>query len=272
MNKQKKSFFSSWKNKQSALITGASSGIGAVFAQELAKEGFKIVLTARRKDRLEELAKKIEKETKAITEIIIADLANEKDRQKIVTRINGNNDIEILINNAGFGVRGRFYLNNIEKYQEMMLVHNTAPVEFCRAVLPSMIKRSRGIIINVSSMASLLKNPRAGIYSGSKSFLNVFSDALSSELKEFGIKVQSLCPGMTVSEFHSVRDYVDWDHTRIPKRLWMSSEEVVEESLIALYGKKIIVIPGRKNKRYLWLWNRPFLRKLILWMLGRKNI
>jgi short-subunit dehydrogenase len=271
MAKRKIDYFNDWSDKRSVLITGASSGLGADYARELAKRGFKIILVARRKDKLTDIADEIKRKFNVETEIIVADLANEDDRKKVVDRIDSGKDVEVLINNAGFGIRGRFFHNPIEKYQELMLVHNTAPVEFTHAAITYMIENKRGVVINMSSLASIIKSPRSGVYCGSKTFLNKFSEILQDEVKEFGIKLQSLCPGMTISEFHSVRDYVGWDRSRVPKRLWMTSKEVVAISLKSLQKSEVTIIPGRRNKRLAWIWNRPFLGKIQMKILRRRR-
>jgi hypothetical protein len=261
--KQLRRNFMEWTNPKSALITGGSSGMGAAFARELAKQGLKIILVARREKRLKKLAQELESENNRQMEVLVADLANEEDRKKVVNRIAEKDDIEVLINNAGFGVRGAFHKNPIDKNLNMMLVHNTAPVEFSRAVIPGMIERKRGVIINMSSLISLLEKNQGGIYSASKAFLNVFSKSLAIELEGTGIKIQALCPGMTITEFHSVGDYEGYDRSKIPEVAWMTAEETVKESLRALRKKKVVVIPGRKNRLIAWAWNRPLLGKIL---------
>ena len=269
MVKKKNSNLAKWVNPKSALITGASSGIGEAYAYYLALSGFKIILVARREEKLNLVAKTLEEKTGKKMEVLVADLTIDEDRLKVVNRIKNHNDIEILINNAGYGLRGGILKKEIDILTGMMQVHNTAPVEFSKAAVHKMIENRRGVIINISSLASLMRNPRSGLYSATKSFLNKFSESLAHELRNTQIKVQALCPGMTISEFHSVGDYKNYDRTKIPKFMWMSSEETVEISIKELRKKKTVIIPGKKNQFIIWLWNKTIIGKILMRVYSR---
>lgn len=252
-----------WNNPSAALITGATSGIGEVFARQLAGQGFKPILVARRKERLEKLAIELQQKTSTPAEVLVADLANQSDIERVSTYITKLENLDVLVNCAGFATTGCFINIPLDSQLRMMLVHNITPVYFCRSALPIMTKRDRGAIINVSSIGALMLLPHNVIYSATKSFLKTFTEALALELQGTGIRVQVLCPGFTRTEFHSVGDFQNFDRSRIPNYLWMFADEVVEESLKAFRKNKVVVIPGRINRLGLWIWKRRLLGKLL---------
>jgi uncharacterized protein len=226
-----------------ALVTGASSGIGAVFARRLSEQGFDLILVARRRERLERLASGL-----AGAEVLVADLAVDADLRRVEERIAAEPDLECLVNNAGFGSQGRFREAGLEIQDRMHRLHVIATLRLTHAALGVMLARARGSIINVSSVAGFLHNPFSVSYGATKAWINSFTEALYVELKSAGspIRIQALCPGFTVSEFH---DVLGIDRSVIPRSLWMSAEEVVETSLRSLEQDKVIVIPGW---RYRW--------------------
>jgi uncharacterized protein len=226
-----------------ALVTGASSGIGAVFARRLSEQGFDLILVARRRERLERLASEL-----AGAEVLVADLAVDADLRRVEERIAAEPDLECLVNNAGFGSQGRFREAGLEIQDRMHRLHVIATLRLTHAALGVMLARARGSIINVSSVAGFLHNPFSVSYGATKAWINSFTEALYVELKSAGspIRIQALCPGFTVSEFH---DVLGIDRSVIPRSLWMSAEEVVETSLRSLEQDKVIVIPGW---RYRW--------------------
>ena len=184
-----------------ALITGATAGIGAAYAKLLAKEGFDLVLVARDLPRLKGVAKELSKLYKIKAETIKADLTKPAQLAKVEKRLaNNSKPIEVLINNAGFGLKDSFLVSNLAKEQELLDVLVTAPMRLSHAVLPGMIKRNSGSIVNVSSVASFIAG---GTYSAAKSYLTVFSEYLHTELRDTNIKVSALCPGFTRTEFHA---------------------------------------------------------------------
>ena len=236
-------------NRQvTALITGASSGIGEAFAKELASQNYDLVIIARRKDRLLELARELKSNYSISVDVIPADISTEKGIERVEEYIKKAKNLDILINNAGFGTRGNFSDVSPEKSINMINVHVLAPTRFCRAVLPGMIKRNQGSIINVSSLAALYPIKGNTIYKATKAYLNMFSRSLQNELKNFNIRVQALCPGFVYTGFHDTDEFKDFDRSSVPKWLWMSAEEVVKQSLKALRKNKVIFIPGIKNR------------------------
>jgi len=231
-------------SNKTALITGASSGLGAEFANQLAEKGYDLILTARRKERLEQLGNSLQSKYKVRTTLIQADLSNLADIEQVIQEIRQKPNLELLVNNAGFGLSGRFWKIDSDKELAMLQVHITASVMFCRVVLPGMISRNQGAIINVASMAGLIPI-RSILYGSSKAFLILFSESLQVELLNSAIKVQALCPGYTLTEFHDTSEYSRFSRESVPPYLWMTSQQVVSESLKSLQGNKVICIPGR---------------------------
>ena len=228
-----------------ALITGASSGIGAEFARQLAARGYRLVLVARRAKRLTALAAELEHQYSVATEILVADLANAADVEQVEKRIAELPNLSMLVNNAGFGAGGNFAVADIAAQIEMIQIHNIATVRLTRAALPGMIARHHGAIVNLSSTAALVPIGGNAVYAASKSFLNSFSRALQIDLMGTGVRVQALCPGFTHTEFHDRPEYKRARvKARIPGPLWLTAETVVAESLAALERDQVIVIPG----------------------------
>ena len=246
--------FLNWDNPGKAFITGASSGIGLSFAKQLAQQGFNLILLARRKDRLKTIASELESQNSIRCEIIQADLSQISDIEKTVDYIRQINDLDVLVNNAGFATLGYFADVPIEKSLGMLNVHLTATIQFTHAAINGMLKRERGAIINVSSMGSFLLTPGNVVYDATKSFLNTFSENLKLEMQDMDIRIQALCPGFTRTEFHEVGDLRNYDRKAIPDSMWMSPDEVVSLSLKALgKNKKIIFIPGWKRRLSKWI-------------------
>ena len=232
---------------KTALITGASSGLGAEFARQLAAQGCNLILTARRQTRLDELAADLESRFPITVEILVADLASGAGLQAVSKCIRRHPSLDLLVNNAGFGTHGRFFQVDPSKHAAMLQVHINATVMLSHAVLPGMIARRQGCIINVASMAGLIPI-RSVLYGTTKAFMINFSEALQTDLRGKGIKVQALCPGFTYTEFHDTSEYTGFNRRKIPRPLWLSSEQVVGESLAHLEQRAVICIPGFQYK------------------------
>jgi short-subunit dehydrogenase len=229
------------------VITGASSGIGAVFTRRLAARGFNLVLAARREKQLRKLSEEVRGQFKVEAQVFPADLSHPLDLEWLEKRIGEIRDLEMLINSAGFGAPGKFAERPVEEHAAMIHVHVIAAVRLCRAALPGMIARGRGSIVNVSSIAAFMASPRNATYGATKAYLNLFSQGLQDELTGTGVRVQALCPGLTHTEFHDRPGYEDYKR-KIPEFLWMRAEDVVNESLDALQSGRVICIPGLKNR------------------------
>jgi len=225
--------------KPLALVTGASAGIGAVFARRLAKEGYGLILVARRQDRLEELAREL-----GGAETLEADLTRDEDLRRVEARIEAAPNLQLLVNNAGFGIEARFFETPVQGQDQMHRLHVIATLRLTHAALRGMVERKQGAVINVSSVAAYGQSPGTVSYSATKAWMNSFTEGLDLDLKSAGspVQVQALCPGFTMSEFHDVAGI---DRNTIPAWLWMRAEDVVEESLAGLARGKLIVVPGR---------------------------
>ena len=243
-----------------ALITGATAGIGNAYAELLAKQGFDLVLVARDLPRLNQVAKRLSKTYKIKVETLKADLTKPAQLARVEKRVsNISKPIEVLVNNAGFGIKESFIDTQIEKEQELLDVLVTAPLRLTHAVLPGMIKRNNGTIVNVSSVASWIAG---GTYSAAKSYLTVFTEYLHTELKGTNVNISALCPGFTRTEFHQ-RGKMRMNG--LPNFMWLTVDQVVAQSWKYAKAGKVICIPGWQ---YLILSTvariapRPLVRKL----------
>ena len=222
-----------------ALITGATAGIGAQYARLLAKEGFDLILVARNKNRLASTAKSLNKEFGVKVEILPADLTKPVQLEKVRKRLSDSKKpIEVLINNAGFGINKSFLVSDLSDEQGLLDVLVTAPMRLTHAVLPIMKERNSGTIVNVSSVASWIAG---GSYSAAKSYLTVLTESLHTELRPTKIKISALCPGFTRTEFHE-RGRMKMNG--LPNFMWLSAEEVVSKSWRDVNAGKVISIPG----------------------------
>jgi len=240
-----------------AVITGASAGIGAAFARQLAAAGFDLTLVARREDRLRALADELSATHAIRAEAWPADLADAGDVAALANRLAAADELVLLVNNAGFGTRGEFIDVPLERTLDMIRVHVLATVTLCRAAAPGMVARGGGAIINVSSIAAFFPSAGGANYGATKAYLNAFSEALAAELRGTGVAVQALCPGFTTTEFHDVGDYQNFDRGQIPVPLWMPAGDVVDESLAALGRGRVIVVPGAKYRAVVAAANSP---------------
>ena len=241
-------------NPGTAVITGASSGLGASFARQLAERGFGLVLTARREDRLRVLAEKLSSEFRVRCEVLAADLSEDAGILRVCERIGAIGDLDILVNNAGFGTAGNYADVPIGQSMRMVNVHVAASMRLAHAALGAMRARKRGAIINVASMAAFAITPGDVVYDATKAFLVAFSEALALETGGEGIRIQALCPGFTHTEFHDAGKMAGLDAASIPRTLWMEADRVVSLSLQALGRKgRTVFIPGWKNRASTWL-------------------
>jgi len=269
-NYNKKNLLSNFTPSSFAVITGASSGLGKEFAYALGKCGINTLLIARRGDIIMKISKDLTEKFKTKNEIYVVNLADLNQVEKLADFLSKREDIKILINNAGFGLRGLFH--EIEPYKElnMMMVHMICPARLIRAILPNMIKNNCGVIINVSSLAAFINYFGASLYSSTKRFLVELSKSLKFEINNPNIKIQALCPGFVHTEFHSVGDYSNFSEKSIPKFLWMNPDKVVEISLKSLEKNKIIVIPGTKNKFFKLIFEIPIINYIIKKIISKK--
>ncbi|MGC8884555.1 MAG: SDR family NAD(P)-dependent oxidoreductase [Bryobacteraceae bacterium] len=226
-----------------AVITGASSGLGETFARKLAARGYGLLLAARRVQRLETLKAELEKLHRVEVDCFPCDLAKPSEAEGLAARIEAGATPDLLVNNAGFGTLGFFHETDYARQVEMVNLHVLATMRLTRAVLPGMIRRGSGAIINVSSVAGFWRSGGNVSYCATKGWMNDFTEGLRIELDLLGspVKVQALCPGFTYTEFH---DVLGVDRGKVPRWLWMQPDEVVEASLRGLEIGKLFVIPG----------------------------
>ena len=224
-----------------ALITGASAGLGVEFARQLSKKGHRLVLAARRKDRLDALvaelgnsrAVEINLAEPGATAALIRDLEQ------------AGEQVDVLVNNAGFGLRGPFVELDAARQREMIDLNCGALTDLCRAVAPAMVERRSGAILNVASTAAFQPGPWMGVYFATKAYVLSLTEALHEELKPHGVKVSALCPGPTRTEFGSVAGIQTLGQF---DRLSMEAEPVVRAGLEGLDKNRAVVIPGATNR------------------------
>jgi uncharacterized protein len=227
--------------KKVALITGASAGLGVEFARQLSKRGHRLVLAARRKDRLESLTKEL-----GDGRAVAIDLSKANAASKLMADIAAaGEEVDLLVNNAGFGLIGRFAELDAKRLRQMIDLNVGTLTDLCRAVAPQMIARKSGAILNVASTAAFQPGPNMAVYFASKAYVLSFTEALHEELKPHGIKVSCLCPGPTRTEFGEVAGF---GGNGLFDRVVMESPEVVEAGLAALDKNHAVMVPGWKNK------------------------
>ena len=227
--------------KKVALITGASAGLGVEFARQLSERGHRLVLAARRKDRLETLAKEL-----GNARAIAIDLSKSGSAAKLLADLAAAGEqVEILINNAGFGLIGRFAELDAKRERQMIDLNVGTLTDLCRAVAPAMIKRKSGGILNVASTAAFQPGPNMAVYFATKAYVLSLTEALHEELKPHGVHVSALCPGPTRTEFGEVAGF---GGNGLFDRVAMESPEVVAAGLDGLDRNRAVVVPGLTNK------------------------
>lgn len=235
------------EHKVTALVTGATAGLGAQFCEQLAERCDVIVAVGRRMDRLEALAERLSGKTEV--HALAADLTTVEGVASVMEAIRQKGPVDYLINNAGFSTVGHFPDLGIEEQRQMVSLHIDASITLCRAAVGFMQERGKGYIVNVSSLGSFLPGAGLAVYAATKSFLNSFSLGLQAELTGTGVEVQALCPGYTHTEFHDGMAEQGFDKTRIGDEMWMEASDVVRESLAALGSGRVVVVPGEKNRQ-----------------------
>lgn len=237
-----------------AVITGASSGLGAVFARKLAARGYDLLLVARREDRLQSIAREIGEQYRVHTEILVADLTNDAALASAAARIREAPDLSLLVNNAGFGTLGYFVDADPHAQEQMHRLHVLATMRLSHAALANLVPRALAGtgIINVSSVAAYGASPQNVSYCATKTWMNRFTEGLAIELgaNASPVTVQALCPGFTLTEF---ADTMGMERSVIPASLWMPVDFVVEESLRGFDRGATFVIPGWRYKLFVAL-------------------
>ena len=229
------------------LVTGASSGIGAEIARALARRGHGVTLVARRKDRLETLAAELSDRHGVRAETLGCDLGEPGARTRMLASFAELGlDVEVLVNNAGFGTAGFFPKLDQERELEMVRLNIEAVVALCGRFVPEMVERRRGAILNLASTAAFQPLPRNATYAASKAFVLSFSDALHAEVRDSGVTVTSLCPGPVKTEFVEIAN-MDRAAESAPSFVFTEPDFVAEQGVRALEKGKRVVVPGRLN-------------------------
>ena len=234
--------------KVTALVTGASAGLGAEFCRQLAPRCDVIIAVARRRERLAALASELA--DAVAVHCVHADLGTIEGVARVMEAMRQQGPVDYLVNNAGFGTFGHFDQLSIESQRSMVSVHIDASITLCRCAIPFMRELGGGTIINVSSLGTFVPGKGMAVYGATKAFLNYYSLALQAELAGTGIEVQALCPGFTRTEFHEPMAAQGFERDRIPQQMWMTAEAVVAASLAALGSAQVLVVPGTDNRDF----------------------
>ena len=234
---------------RTALITGASSGIGEAFAEVFAAHGFDLVITARREDRLSAVAARLEQRYGIRVLVFVADHSRPDTAERLCTELATRGlTIDALVNNAGYGVPGAFVASPWQRHQDMLQVMVVGLAELTHRLLPGMIERGYGRIVNVASLAGLVPAPAGHtLYAAAKALVIKFSEALSNEVRKHNVHVTAVCPGFTISEFHDVTGTRE-QMKSLPSWMWMDSPTVARQGFEAVMAGTPIYINGRVNR------------------------
>lgn len=235
-----------------AVVTGASSGIGAAFARKFAREGHDLLLVARREDRLRALASELEA-AGARCDILPCDLSDPAQRERLCSELESRERLAALVHNAGFGVTGAVGVADARRLQDMAQVHVNTTIALTGIAARRLREAGRGRIVVVSSIAGWLFGAGSATYCATKAFQTSFTRSLARELKASGVAVLALCPGYTRTEFHDTPEYADWNRGNVPSWMWDTPESVVEHAWRDLGRGKSVCVPGWVNKLIVFL-------------------
>jgi len=256
-------------HERTALVTGASSGIGEAFADVFASEGFDLVIVARREGRLQAVAERLRQKHGARVDVIAADLSARDACERLCGELASRGiHIDALVNNAGYGVPGSYGASTWQTHSDFLQVLVTSVAELTYRLLPAMIERQYGRIINVASLAGLVPAPSGHtLYGASKAFLIKFSEALANEVRRDNVHVTALCPGFTMSEFHDVTGTRD-KMKRMPSWMWLDAPTVARQGFDAVMAGRHIYINGRVNRTIATL--TRLLPQTLVYAIGRR--
>lgn len=227
-------------NPGTALITGASSGIGAVYADRLARRGHDLILVARNIDRLRDVAQRLHAQTGRQVDILSADLTTRDGQTAVEARLRADASIDVLVNNAGFGAVAPLLGADVEQMSAMIDVNVTALTRLTYAAVPGFVARGRGTVINIASIVAIAPELLNGVYGATKAYVLAFTQSLQHELADKGVRVQAVLPGPTITEFWEVAGK---SHDELPQTWLMSSQDLVDASLAGLDQGEIVTIP-----------------------------
>jgi hypothetical protein len=232
---------SSGISKGTALVTGASTGIGAIYADRLARRGYDLILVARNRARLDGLAKRLTEETGRSIEVLAADLNDKADLARVEGTLRSDAAITMLVNNAGVGAAGPLLVSGVEKMDEMITLNVTALTRLTYAVVPGFVARGGGTIINMASIVGIAPEILNGVYGGTKAFVVAFSQSLQHELASKNIRIQAVLPGATATDFW---DIAGMPVTNLPSGIVMQADAMVDAALTGLDLGEVITIPA----------------------------
>ncbi|AYR26680.1 SDR family NAD(P)-dependent oxidoreductase [Herbaspirillum rubrisubalbicans] len=224
-----------------ALITGASSGIGAVYADRLARQGYDLILVARNRERLNALAERISNDTRRTVEVLSADLGNAQSLAQVEDKLRSDASITLLVNNAGIGTHTPLLQSDVEHMTDMIALNVTAPTRLTYAAVPGFVARGRGAIINISSIVGVAPEILNGVYGGSKAFVLAFSQSLHHELADQGVQVQAVLPGATATDFWAIGG-LPLEH--LDPAIVMPAEQMVDAALVGFERGELVTIPS----------------------------
>jgi short-subunit dehydrogenase len=235
----------STQSKGTALITGASTGIGAIYADRLARRGYDLILVARNRERLDQLANRLTSQTRRSIEVLTADLSDKEDLSKVEEKLRTDASITMLVNNAGIGSLGPILATKADEAQSMIELNVTALTRLTHATVPGFVARGRGDIINIASIVAVAPEILNGVYGGTKAFVLAFSQSLRHELADKGVRVQVVLPGAIATEFWALGGRpVD----QLPQQIVMSGEDLVDAALAGFDQGEFVTVPSLPNK------------------------
>jgi len=227
-------------SKGTAVITGASSGIGAVYADRLAARGYDLILIARSADKLDAVAERVRSRTGRKVDVFQADLTDELDVARVETLLKSDSDISLLVNNAGLGETGTLLQSDVDKMSSMIALNVAALMRLTYAIVPKFVARGTGTIINIASVVAISPETLNGVYGGTKAFVLAFSQSLHKELEGTGVRVQVVLPGATATDFWTISGR---PVELLPQEIVMSSEDLVDAALVGLDHGEFATIP-----------------------------
>jgi len=231
--------------KGTALITGASAGIGAIYADRLAKRGYDLILVARSEAKLKSLADRIAKGTGRKVAVLAADLNDVADLAKVETVLRNDPSISLLVNNAGFGGVAPLMQADVDQMEDMIKLNVTALTRLTYAAVPGFVARGRGALINISSIVAISTETLNGVYGATKAYVLAFGNSLQHELADKGVRIQTVLPGATATEFW---DVAGLPHAHLPKEIVMHAEDMVDAALAGFDQGETVTIPGLQDQ------------------------
>ena len=245
-------------SKGTALITGASSGIGAVYADRLARQGYDLILVARSQGKLNALARHLSDQTGRTVEVVAADLKDKADVRRVEDILRNDASITLLVNNAGVGAVMPLLASPVDEMEDMISLNVTALMRLAYAVVPGFVARGTGTVINISSIVAIAPEILNGVYGGTKAFVLSLSQSMHRELADKGVRIQAVLPGATATEFWSeAGNPVE----NLPQEIVMSAEDMVDAALVGLANGEVVTIPGLHDGA---LWDRHETQRQVL--------